>query len=264
MTTHGRERANPSPPSREDAPSPTGSVSDRAEPKSGLRNRRTARSGLGLGTWALQNPLSVVTLLGLVLYGFLRLVYDLFYGPLGVKPEEVGLGYAETLSQSLVGILLYFIGMFVVVVPLALALLLVFLMWAVLVATIFSDIRRDPRILIFMLPVVAFIVLLLWLPDRVGQVIFIVLAGITVIEAVSWAVRRVVRRARRQGGKMTSGNTESQPVAPEAKPSLRAGAWWPHARAWWRRLGSRAGERWRRGMTITAMLRARDRITRVM
>jgi hypothetical protein len=60
-----------------------------------------------LATWALGNPLSVVTVLGLCLYGFLRYVYARFYSPLGVKPEEVGLGYGEILSQSVMGLLLF-------------------------------------------------------------------------------------------------------------------------------------------------------------
>jgi hypothetical protein len=50
------------------------------------------------------NPVFVVTALGLILYGLLRLANSLFYDPLAVKPEEVGLGYSETLSQSAVGV----------------------------------------------------------------------------------------------------------------------------------------------------------------
>jgi hypothetical protein len=38
---------------------------------------------LALGSWALENPLSAVTALGLCLYGILRYVYARFYSPLG-------------------------------------------------------------------------------------------------------------------------------------------------------------------------------------
>lgn len=46
-----------------------------------------------------------MTLAGLVLYGFLRLSASLFYGRLGVSREEVGLDHAQTLAQSLFGLI---------------------------------------------------------------------------------------------------------------------------------------------------------------
>jgi hypothetical protein len=58
----------------------------------------------GIARLVTANPVFVVTALGLILYGLLRLANSLFYDPLAVKPEEVGLGYAETLSQSAVGV----------------------------------------------------------------------------------------------------------------------------------------------------------------
>jgi hypothetical protein len=64
----------------------------------------TASGGFGRSITA--NPVFLLTALGLILYGFLRLANSLFYTRLAVKPEEVGLGYAETLSQSAVGVFL--------------------------------------------------------------------------------------------------------------------------------------------------------------
>jgi hypothetical protein len=48
----------------------------------------------------------MLTIAGILLYAALRSVYVLFYGRLGVQPEEVGLGYTEVLAQSVVGIML--------------------------------------------------------------------------------------------------------------------------------------------------------------
>ena len=39
-------------------------------------------------------------------YGVLRLAYSMFYEQLGLRPEDVGLGYAEILSQTLSGLIL--------------------------------------------------------------------------------------------------------------------------------------------------------------
>lgn len=49
----------------------------------------------------------LLTVSGLLMYALIRSAYALFYGRLGVEPEEVGLGYAEVLAQSLVGILVF-------------------------------------------------------------------------------------------------------------------------------------------------------------
>jgi hypothetical protein len=43
---------------------------------------------------------ALLTATGLVLYGMLGTAYSLFYGRLGVNPEDVGLGYAATISRS--------------------------------------------------------------------------------------------------------------------------------------------------------------------
>jgi len=51
-------------------------------------------------------PAAVLTVIGLITYGILRAVYGLFYARLGVAPEEVGLGYVDTLEQSVVGLVI--------------------------------------------------------------------------------------------------------------------------------------------------------------
>jgi hypothetical protein len=43
--------------------------------------------------------------LGLLVYGLLRQLYAHFYGSLGASPEEVGLGYSETLALSGIAVL---------------------------------------------------------------------------------------------------------------------------------------------------------------
>jgi hypothetical protein len=60
-----------------------------------------------LRTWIAGNPIPAVTLAGLMLYGSLRLANGIFYYRLGFRPEEVGLGYAETISGA-VGLLVFF------------------------------------------------------------------------------------------------------------------------------------------------------------
>lgn len=58
----------------------------------------------GWGTWVLGHSIALVTILGVVLYGAIRLSYAIYYGKLGLTPEEVGLGYAEILARSAMGI----------------------------------------------------------------------------------------------------------------------------------------------------------------
>ena len=45
------------------------------------------------------------SIIGLLVYGLLRQLYAHFYGSLGASPEEVGLGYGETLALSGIAIL---------------------------------------------------------------------------------------------------------------------------------------------------------------
>ena len=55
--------------------------------------------------------------IGLLVYGMLRQLYAHFYGSLGASPEEVGLGYSETLALSGIAVV------WVLVIPPALVLL---------------------------------------------------------------------------------------------------------------------------------------------
>jgi hypothetical protein len=48
----------------------------------------------------------VLTILGLSAYSLHRVAYSIFYGPLGVSPDEVGLGYAQSLVEAGVGLFL--------------------------------------------------------------------------------------------------------------------------------------------------------------
>jgi hypothetical protein len=43
---------------------------------------------------------------GLLVYGYMRLYLQRFYGDLGVDPNDVGLTYADTLARS-IGFLIY-------------------------------------------------------------------------------------------------------------------------------------------------------------
>jgi hypothetical protein len=63
--------------------------------------------------WAVANPITFVTLVGLLLYGVLRFSSSLFYGRLGFTPEEVGLSYVSTIGRAVYGLMtlgaLYFV-----------------------------------------------------------------------------------------------------------------------------------------------------------
>ncbi len=48
----------------------------------------------------------LLSLTGLISYGILKSAYSRFYGELGLRPEDVGLGYTEILGESLVGLAL--------------------------------------------------------------------------------------------------------------------------------------------------------------
>jgi hypothetical protein len=48
----------------------------------------------------------VLAILGLIAYVLVRVAYSIFYGPLGVSPDEVGLDYAESFYDAGVGIFL--------------------------------------------------------------------------------------------------------------------------------------------------------------
>jgi hypothetical protein len=61
------------------------------------------RAGVaGMSTWIA----ATLALLGVLLYGSLRIAYEAFYSQLRVEPEDVGLDYQRVLSQSVGGVLL--------------------------------------------------------------------------------------------------------------------------------------------------------------
>jgi hypothetical protein len=78
------------------------------------RQTTLARAFAAVVTWAGANPLIGLTLGGLFVYGALRLDYSLFYGRFGIKPEDVGLGYGEVLSQSVAGLVAYAVFLLVI------------------------------------------------------------------------------------------------------------------------------------------------------
>src|SRR5262244_803705 len=60
------------------------------------------------GRWILKTDhwVTVVAVIGSVLYGSLRIAYLSFYGQFGLRPEDVGLGYGEVLGQTVTGLVL--------------------------------------------------------------------------------------------------------------------------------------------------------------
>jgi hypothetical protein len=65
-------------------------------------------------TWVRQNPVAALTLAGLLLYGSLRLGAGIFYGRLGVAPEDVGFGYPELIARSIFGLGILLITLMIV------------------------------------------------------------------------------------------------------------------------------------------------------
>jgi hypothetical protein len=62
---------------------------------------------------------SATTALGILTYAVLRVDYALFYDRFGLKPEDVGLGQAELISQSVAGVVVILVLLFVELVLLA-------------------------------------------------------------------------------------------------------------------------------------------------
>lgn len=65
---------------------------------------RPNRLGDRVRDWAMANPLSALTGVGFVFYVVLRVVYSHFYGSFGIRLEDVNLGYAQIIAQSVVGV----------------------------------------------------------------------------------------------------------------------------------------------------------------
>jgi hypothetical protein len=147
------------------------------------------------------NPVFVVTALGLILYGLLRLANSLFYDPLAVKPEEVGLGYSETLSQSAVGV---FAVLLTSLAIFGIFLVLLIFGWALL--------RRGAPLgegkLDGLLAGVVAVVLVsggvvhFWVGSRVSDVVYAVLDGALIVYVVWREIRsgRVKRLVPLAGG----------------------------------------------------------------
>jgi hypothetical protein len=57
--------------------------------------------------WLVANPGVALTLCGILLYGAVKFEFFLFYTRLGVDPDEVGLGYAEVLSRSVLALFVF-------------------------------------------------------------------------------------------------------------------------------------------------------------
>ena len=59
-----------------------------------------AAAGSRIMTWSRDHSAVALTLAGLGIYSLLTLDYRLFYGPLDVAPEEIGVGYTETAAAT--------------------------------------------------------------------------------------------------------------------------------------------------------------------
>jgi hypothetical protein len=131
----------------------------------------------------------------------LRVDYGLFYDRFGLKPEDVGLGQAELISQSLAGVVLILIVIFVELVIFA----AVVWIWGVLVGAMgkqFLDVARRNGI------VAAILLGSVLVGGSLGQVIGATTAGPWVLLAVGpialwwlvWGVRRAHLTAARAFG----------------------------------------------------------------
>ena len=66
-----------------------------------------------MGRWIAGNPTAALTVSGGLLYVFFRIALVVFYDDFGVRPEDVGLGYAQTLVQVATSsaVLIAFVGL---------------------------------------------------------------------------------------------------------------------------------------------------------
>lgn len=69
----------------------------------------------GLWQWVVENPIKTATSLGGVSYISLWVGYYLFYAEFGVSVQEVGLGYAEILTQAVAYFVVMVIMLFVLI-----------------------------------------------------------------------------------------------------------------------------------------------------
>jgi hypothetical protein len=233
-------------------------------PITASRNRVSVTPMIALGTWALGNPLSAVTALGLLVYGFLRYVYARFYSPLGVKPEEVGLGYAEILSQSVVGLLLFSAVMFLLLFIGAIAVISGSLVLFRGVAEVAPEIRRDWRFgLLYLVGMAAPIVLVVlgeavgWGVALVGWVAFLFVIGLVGTIRSRHSRSSVPREESKSNQPVTSDGRQPAPAVrkPPVKGVGRIRSLF--ARIAWvrRRIRSLfAGRWWRRSIIMVFLL----------
>jgi hypothetical protein len=91
----------------------------------------------------LKAAVSATTALGIVTYAVLRVDYALFYDRFGLKPEDVGLGQAELISQSLSGVVLMLVLFFVLLVFLFVMMRILGALVRELIRTVRDVQRRD-------------------------------------------------------------------------------------------------------------------------
>lgn len=109
-------------------------------------------------------------LLGLALYALLRIAYERFYGPFGLSPDDLGLGYLELLTQAAIGavLLALFVGGLIWLL-IALVVEIVAGSWRALRDAIARRRRREPapvnRSDLVWGAVIAGVIALLWLLD---------------------------------------------------------------------------------------------------
>ena len=91
-------------------PHPSADDAKRESPRSPMASQPSVPAATGPQTesaleQAIRRYLPLFSVLGVVLYGILRLAYVFFYLQVRTTPEEVGYGYSRVLSESVVGAL---------------------------------------------------------------------------------------------------------------------------------------------------------------
>jgi hypothetical protein len=79
------------------------------EVSGGPRDQRTSSSLDAVLNLGRSIPWQAFALIGVVVYGALRVLYGIFYGSFDVRPEEVGFGYADTLAHSAIAVIPIFL-----------------------------------------------------------------------------------------------------------------------------------------------------------
>jgi hypothetical protein len=166
--------------------------------------------------WTLEHWVVVATLATALMYGSLRIAYSGFYAQLGLRPEDVGLGYAEILAQTVTGLVVISLAVIVssaVIVPTFFAITRLYYRgcWFILkhllrrltghvyMATPFET--RAYRVPQVVLPIASWLVVavLVVLAGSHRVEAIIVLGGLVIVEdAIQWRVFRA-RATQRHG-----------------------------------------------------------------